>query len=56
MMATQDLLNMFAAAAHLKAFASDFIDVQVVLIEIPNRKILSLFSGYYKTYVHNYIL
>lgn len=38
----QHLLNMFAGVAHLKAFASDFIDVQVSLIQIPNRKILSL--------------
>lgn len=52
----QHLLNVFAGAAHLKAFASDFIHVQVALIQIPNRKILSLFSGYYKSYLHKYFL
>lgn len=36
----QHLINMFAGAANLKAFASDLIDVQVALIQIPNRKIL----------------
>lgn len=51
----QHLLNMIAGAAHLKAFASDLIDMQIAL-QIPNRKILSLFSGYYKCYFHNYIL
>lgn len=60
MMDIQHLLNMFAGAAHLKVFASDFIDAQVSIIQIPNRKILCqillLFSGYYKNYLHNYIL